>query len=291
MTVDVDHLIKKCDRCLKRKSPVNIRAPLVNKTTNYPLEMVCLDYLSLEPSKGGITNILVITDHFTKFFMAIPTRNQTVKTTAEAFYNNFILHYGIPAKIHTDQEANFESQLIKKLCDTLGIEKSRTSAYQPMSNGITERFNRTLISMIGTLENEKKRDWKTHLPSLVHAYNATRHETTGFSPFELLFGRTPKLPVDLLFATNSTDHENSNSAEYKTELRNKLQEAFKVAKDHSDVSRNKQKEHFDTKANTCKLHIRDKVLVKKLALEGKKKLEDRFEEETFTVIEKPNEVE
>ena len=92
-----------------------------------------------------------------------------------------------------------------------------------MSNGITKRFNRTLISMIGTLENEKKRDWKTHLPSLVHAYNATRHETTGFSPFELLFGRTPKLPVDLLFGTNSTDHENSNSADYITELRNKLQ--------------------------------------------------------------------
>ena len=90
--------------------------------------------------------------------------------------------------------------------------------------------------MIGTLENEKKRDWKTHLPSLVHIYNAIRHETTGFSPFELLFGRTPKLPFDLLFGTNSTDHENSNSAEYITELRDKLQAAFKEAKDHSDVS-------------------------------------------------------
>ena len=85
------------------------------------------------------------------------------------------------------------------------------------------------------------------------------------------------------------DHENSNSAEYITELRNKLQEAFKVAKDHSDVSRNKQKEYFDTKANACKLQIGDEVLVKKLALEGKKKLEDRFEEKTYTVIEKPNE--
>ena len=94
--------------------------------------MVCLDYLSLEPSKGVITNVLVITDHFTKFTMAIPTRNQTAKTTAEAFNNNFILHYGIPAKRHTDQEANFEGQLIKELCDTSGIEKSRTSAYHPM---------------------------------------------------------------------------------------------------------------------------------------------------------------
>ena len=136
-----------------KKSSVNIGAPLVNKTTNYPLEIVCLDYLSLESSKGGIINISVITDHFTKFAMAIPTKNQTAITTTETFHNNFILHYDIPAKIYTDQGANFENQLIKELGDTLGIEKSRTSAYHPMSNGITERLNRTLINMISTLEN------------------------------------------------------------------------------------------------------------------------------------------
>jgi hypothetical protein len=115
MIADVDNHLSKCSRCLRRKTNVHSRAPLINITTTYPLEMVCMDYLTLEPAKG-IGNILVITDHFTKFAMAIPTKNQTAKTTAEAFYNNFIVHYEIPTAIHSDQGANFQSEIIKELC-------------------------------------------------------------------------------------------------------------------------------------------------------------------------------
>ncbi len=102
MASDCDSWIKKCDRCIRRKSDTNTRAPLVNIVTTQPLELVCMDYLTLEPSKG-IGNVLVITDHYTKLALAIPTRNQTAKTTAEAFYENFVLHYGIPSRIHSDQ--------------------------------------------------------------------------------------------------------------------------------------------------------------------------------------------
>ena len=72
-----------------------------------------MDFLTLKPSKGGISNILVITDHYTKFAQAIPTKNQTAKTTAAALYNNFLLHYGIPSFLLSDQGANFESEIIK----------------------------------------------------------------------------------------------------------------------------------------------------------------------------------
>lgn len=92
----------------------NNRAPLVNITTTQPLELVCLDYLSLEASKGGFENILVITDHFTRYAQAIPTRNQTAKTTAEAFFNHFVVHYGLPKRIHSDQGANFMSKLMTR---------------------------------------------------------------------------------------------------------------------------------------------------------------------------------
>lgn len=111
MTRDVDNYVTRCDSCIRRKSPPNSRSHLVNVVTTYPLELVSMDYLSLEPSKG-YGNVLVITYHFTKYALAIPIKNQTAKTTADALYNNFILHYGIPTKLHAYQGANFESELI-----------------------------------------------------------------------------------------------------------------------------------------------------------------------------------
>lgn len=160
-----------------------------------------MDFLSIERSKGGYEYILVITYHFTKYAVAIPTRNMTAKTTAQAFYNNFVIPYGIPYKIHSDQGANFESSLIKELCLLLNIQKTRTTPYHPMGNGICERFNRTLINMLGTLQPNQKQDWKTYIGPIVHAYNSTKHDTTGFSPYQLIFGREPRLPIDLVFGT------------------------------------------------------------------------------------------
>ena len=122
-----------------------------------------MDFLTLEKSLGGFQHMLVITDHFTRYAMAVPTRNQTARTTAEAFFNNFIDNFGLPKKIHSDQGANFEGKLIKELCNITGMKKSRTSPYHPSGNGMTEKFNRTLLDMLGTIEPAKKSDWKSYV--------------------------------------------------------------------------------------------------------------------------------
>ena len=97
----------------RRKAVGGKSAELVNITSRSPMEIVCLDYLLLERSKGGHENILVITDHFSWYAQAIPTRNQTAKTTARVLFDNFIIQYGFPARIHSNQGQNFESRLIK----------------------------------------------------------------------------------------------------------------------------------------------------------------------------------
>ena len=178
-----------CSSCIRRKTAPVKAEELVNISSTAPMELVCIDYLSLERSKGGYEKILVITDHFTRYAQAFPTRNETAQTTARVLYENYFIHYGFPSKIQSEKGASFESKTIKKLCEIAGIKKSKTTSYHPMSNGMVERFNKTLLNMLGTLQEDQKSDWKSHVSTLTHAYNAAMHDSTGFSPYYLLYGR------------------------------------------------------------------------------------------------------
>ena len=245
MFKDTENWIKNCQRCVCRKTPTNQCAPLTGIETTYPLELVCMDFLTLEHSKGGFQQILVITDHFTRFAHAVPTRNMTAKTTAEALFNNFISYYGIPTRIHSDKGANFESKIIKELCNITGMVKSRTTPYHAMGNGMTERFNRTLLDMLGTLEPQMKSNWKPHVAPLVHAYNCTRHESTNQSPYYLMFGREPRLPVDLAFGINN--QQQRSLSKYIEDLREKMRKAYEIATSSATAARSKQKNFYDMK--------------------------------------------
>ena len=143
MATDVKGHIGDCARCVRHKHPVNQVAPLQNVFTTHPMELVCMDYLTLEMSKGGFKNSLVVTDHFTKYSQAYPTRNQTAKMIVQVLYNNFIMHYGFPALLHSDQGRNFESKVLS------GKEKSGTTPYTPWgmtsARGSTALFRRCLV--------------------------------------------------------------------------------------------------------------------------------------------------
>jgi hypothetical protein len=251
------------------------------------MELVCIDYLTLEPSKGGQHNILVITDHFTRYAQAIVTKNQTARTTADALFHNFIVHYGIPQKIHSDQGANFMSHLIKELCTLTGTKKSRTTPYHSMGNGMTERFNRALLEMLGTLEPEKKKNWKARVGPLVHAYNCTRHNSTNQSPYFLMFGRQPKLPIDLAFGL-ITEKERKPHTKYIQEIRERLVQAYKLASEASIKAQTKQKEGYDLRTRGAIIEPGDSVLVRIVAFDNKHKISDRWENDTYIVLKKPN---
>ena len=119
MAADVATHIATCMRCLHRKATKEDRATLISIESSRPLELVCIDYLALEPSKGY--GHVLVTDHFTKYALAVPTRNQTAVTAARVLYNNFIVHYGIPERLHSDQGCSFECRVIRELCSILGI--------------------------------------------------------------------------------------------------------------------------------------------------------------------------
>ena len=118
-----------------------------------------MDIMTLQTFKGNIQEVLVITDYFTKHAVAVSTMNQTAKTTADAIFYHFVVQSGLPQRLHSDQGANFCGKIITELCEITGISIFRTTSYYPMGKGISERFNRTLIFMLGSLDPEQKHNW------------------------------------------------------------------------------------------------------------------------------------
>nr|XP_006821971.1 PREDICTED: uncharacterized protein LOC102802485 [Saccoglossus kowalevskii] len=157
MARDVIQHVQQCDRCIRCKLTTEGRAiaPMVPILSTMPLELLCIDFLTLETSKNGSKDILVMTDHFTKYAFAVPTRNQTAKT-AKVLMDTFITVFGFPKRIQSDQGRNFESQLVTQLCHQCGVKKSRSSPYHAQTQGIAEIFYQTLISMLGTLTQCRK---------------------------------------------------------------------------------------------------------------------------------------
>lgn len=290
MIAEVEEWVRTCKECTLNKAPQPLRAaPLVNITTSEPLELVCMDYLKLDRCKGGYENVLVITDHFTKYAQAVPTMNQTAKTTAKALFDKFIVHYGFPKRIHSDQGRNFESNIISELCKLASVAKTRTTPYHPMGNGMCERFNRTLIHMLGTLTTEKKSNWKEFISPVIHAYNSTKHDSTGVSPFYLMFGRHPRLAVDVYLGhdPNGLQKDSTKSA-YIKGLKERLDYAYKLAQENSKHAAKHQKQGYDKRTRGIgPIEPGDRVMIKNLVPTGK--LDNYWEDGVYIVLSKPNE--
>lgn len=156
MASDIAMYIQNCGRCVARKFLPKRAAPLQQITCSGPLDLVCIDFLAIEPDSKGIENVRVITDHYTRYAQAFPMKDQKALTVAKVLDEKFFIHYGLPARIHSDQGRDFESKVIKEFLTMLGIRKSRTSPYHPQGDTQPERFNRTLLSMLGTLDPAKK---------------------------------------------------------------------------------------------------------------------------------------
>lgn len=289
MFQEVKAWCEQCERCCLRKTPTaNVRAPLVSIHTSAPMELVCVDFLTLEKSKGGMENVLIVTDHFSRYAQAYPTRDQKAGTVARVLWKNYFCRFGFPAKLHADQGRNFESAIVKELCKCTGITKTHTTPYHPQGNGTTERFNRTLMNMLGTLEPHLKPRWHEHVDAMTHAYNCSRHDSTGYSPYYLMFGRHPRLPVDLIFGS-PTVNQPCEYSDYVQTLHDSLTQAYALANQTSQYAKEQQKKYYDQKARSEDFGTGDRVLVKVCHVEGRQKLGDRWESRPYVIVKKqPN---
>ena len=142
----------------------------------------------VKESKDSKENIQGLTNALTKFSQIFVTPNQKAIIIAKVLVVKWFYVYGIPACIHSDKGHSSDNEIMSHLYAMYGVVQSTTTPYNPCGNAPTERLNCTLIGLLKSLPKEQKSNWLLHLPSLVFAYNAMPHDTTGYQPYELMFG-------------------------------------------------------------------------------------------------------
>jgi transposase InsO family protein len=173
-----------CGECAQyKRGKAPRQGPLQSMLVGMPWERVGIDITGPHPkSRNGFTYMLTVVDYFTKWSDAFPIRNQEAVTVAKVLVDRVFSYFGVPLQIVSDRGANFESHLFNELCRRLNIDHVRTTAYKPSTNGLVERFHRTLNSIMGKVVAENQRDWDIHVPYALAAYRATIHDSTGYTP-------------------------------------------------------------------------------------------------------------
>ena len=261
---DVRKYCATCPQCqVVARKLKSSRAPLkpVDIVTE-PFKKIAIDIVGELPrTTTGYKYILTIVDYATRFPEAIPLRSTNSKTIADALIQYFS-RVGIPDEIVSDQGSNFMSKLMAQLYDQLGITKIKTSVYHPEANGLVERFNGTLKGMLKKFVQERVQTWDKYLPYLLFAYREVPSESTGYSPFELLYGRMVRGPLAVIKETwlerKSSD---DNLVTHVLEIRRRLATKQRVVQENLKEAQGKQKQLYDTHSSKRRLEVGDKALV------------------------------
>ena len=292
MQNQIEFYVRKQCRCVIAKQPnMADKAPLIPIECRSPFEMLSIDYCHLDPCKGGYNYALVCVDHFTRFVQVYATKKKNAASAADKLFNEFILNFGFPKRIHHDQGAEFNNKLFSRLHKLSGIAASSTTPYHPMGDGQAERVNRTLENMLKTLSEKEKGDWKSHLSKLSYAYNCTKNKATGYSPYFLMFGRAPRLPIDLMFGIEPIENEKQTKEripfkKFADNWEKSMQQAFDIVRENTKKAGVGNKLRYDKKIRGVEIKVGDRVLLRNNSERGGTgKMRSWWEKTVYVVTE------
>ena len=244
---DVELYVSTCSVCSRQKNKPKNKARLQHYQAGCPGERIHMDFMGpFTTSAKGNRYVLSIIDQFTKWIEVCPLPNQSAELMAKVLIERWIVRFGLPRIIHTDQGRNFESQLFRELCYSLEIEKTRTTPYRPSSNGQVERYNQQIASFIRCFLRDKVESWDDHLDVLGMSLRATVSRATGFTPNLMVLGREVTLPLDILYGHQQTKSE--SPPEYVKNLIKEMTETFATARQKMRTCQMRGKQHYDVKA-------------------------------------------
>ena len=249
MAEDVRNWCQTCASCATNKSPsTKARAPLQTITAGHPMQVIAVDITGPFPeSEAGNRYILVVGGYFTRWMECFAIPDQEAETVARKLVDEVFCRFSPPEQLHSDQGRQFESDLLKQICNILKIEKSRTTAYHPQCDGLVERFNRTLKHMLATSLKDHPFDWEDRLRKVCMAYNTSVHVSTGYTPFYLMFGREARLPIDIAYGTKQPVQISTGN--YATQMKHSLEDAYAEVRDNLNAAHRTQSELYNKKTH------------------------------------------
>ncbi|MES9881485.1 MAG: DDE-type integrase/transposase/recombinase [Sedimenticola sp.] len=252
-----------CHQCQKMKG---IRKKLPPPLTSMPISDVFdrwhMDILGpLTKTEEGYQYILLVVDSFSRWSEAFPLKTQTAKEVSHVLYSEIFTRYGAPRILVSDRGQNFMSKLVRALCEMFDITRHHTSSYHPQTNSTCERLNSTLAQTLRMYSAPDQQNWPSLIPSVMMAFRISpATESTGLSPFHLVFGKEMNLPVDTSLIPKST--LGPDATDHFNNLIVRLKVVKEIATSNMRTKQEKSKEHYDKRAKEPGFSIGDRVMMR-----------------------------
>ena len=261
MSRDVGLHVGTCAVCSRNKrTHRHPRAPLEHYQAGCPGDRVHLDILGpFKESEQGKKYVLMIIDQFSRWLEMVPLPNQEAETIARAFFESYVVRFGVPFMVHTDQGRNFESHMFKAFCSLMEITKTRTTPYRPSSNGQVERYNTLVLNFLRCYLAGKQRTWDQYLPVLGMAVRATVNRNTGYTPNMLMLGHEVTMPTDVVFGQLREKPSFNTPSLYLKFLVGVLEKVHTEVRDNIKGAQIRQKRYYDVKSYMRRLEVGDLV--------------------------------
>jgi len=230
-----------------------------------PFERVAVDLIGeIKPKTDrGHRWILTVINYATRYPEAVALKDISTETVTEALVEIYS-RGGVPREVLSDQGIQFVSNVMKEVSRLLSIRQLVTSPYHPICNGLIEKFNGTLKAMLKKVSSEKPRDWDRYISPLLFAYRGVKQESLGFSPFELLYGRSVRGPMEILrelWTKEKVEGEIKTTYEYVLDLRNRIADTCELARTGLAKAKEKQNNYYNKRAKKRELKVGGKALV------------------------------
>ena len=263
MYQDIDHWCRSCVDCAMKKVPRGQRrAPLLPIPVEGAFDRVAMDILGPFPTTvAGNRYIIVFSDYYTRWPEAFALPSVEAPRIAQLIVDEILARHGAPRTLLSDRGPNFLAAIVKEVCLLMNTRRLHTTSYHPQTDGLVERFNGTLAEGLSMYVSTHQKDWDNHLPMILFAYRVSANATTRESPFYLLYGREPRLPIDVALLLPASANLSCSVAEHRARIVSNLENAQRIIASNTQLAQQQMKAQYDKTSASVPYNVGSRVWV------------------------------